>query len=247
MDQVHRVTRIIDQAFEEKKFCPAVFIDVSQAFDCVWQEGLLFKLSGILPGNYCKLLKSYLEERTFCVTFNTATTEKCLIKAGVPQGSVIGPLLYLLYTYDLPIQENVTTAMFADDTAILSVNKSHAVATDNLQHSINKIALWCQKWKIKLNQAKSVHVNFTLRKYRFEPITMNGQILPESDHAKYLGMYLDSRLNWKHHVRKKRAEMDIKLRKMYWLLGWNSKLSLYNKRLVYVTILKPIWTYGVQL
>jgi hypothetical protein len=70
---------------------------------------------------------------------------------------------------------------------------------------------------------------------------------PHADSAKYLGMTLDVRLRWKAHIKKKKEEFNLKYRKMYWLLGRNSKLSIYNKLLLYKQILKPVWTYGLQL
>lgn len=75
VDQVHRVTSIIEEALEEKKYCSAVFLDVAQAFDKVWHEGLVCKLSRSLPGNYCRLLESYLSGRRFRVVQNGAKSE----------------------------------------------------------------------------------------------------------------------------------------------------------------------------
>jgi len=86
------------------------------------------------------------------------------ISAGIPQSSVSGPILHLLYTADIPNDDNTTLAMFADDTAILSTRNSQLTATDNLQKSIDNIFAWTRCWKIKINDDKSVHVNYTLRK-----------------------------------------------------------------------------------
>lgn len=84
IEQVQRVITLIESAFEEKKYCAAVFLDVSQAFDRVWHEGLIHKLSRLLPGNLCKLLESYLENRRFRVIHEDETSEFKPIKAGVP-------------------------------------------------------------------------------------------------------------------------------------------------------------------
>jgi hypothetical protein len=65
--------------------------------------------------------------------------------------------------------------------------------------------------------------------------------------AKYLGMTLDTKLWWKEHIKKKRDELIIKFRKMYWLLGRNSELSIYNKLILYKQVLRPVWSYGIQL
>jgi len=248
IDQVHRVTAKIEQAFEEKKYCCAVFLDVSQAFDKVWHEGLIYKISKLVPKNYCQLLESYLSERKFRVSHEEACSNFYKAIAGVPQGSVLGPLLYLLYTADIPTTEKTFIGTFADDTAILASSESQSEAVEYLQLALDKIIQWTKNWKIKLNELKSVHVTYALRHKNCNIHTfLNGVQIPQAESAKYLGMHLDSKLNWKHHVRKKAEQIKIKQREMYWLIGRHSKLSLNCKRLIYESIIKPIWTYGIQL
>lgn len=248
IDQVHRVTTVIEKAFEEKKFCPAVFLDVSQAFDRVWHQGLIHKLSKILPQNVCQLLESYLIERKFRVSQTDALSNLHPILAGVPQGSVLGPFLYLIYTADIPVTENTFIGTFADDTVIMSTSDSQQHAVNNLQYALDKISRWTIDWKIKLNESKSVHVTYALRQTNNNLHTyLNGVQIPQQNSAKYLGLHLDNRLNWKHHVRQKAEQIKIKQRQMYWLVGHYSKLNLYSKRLIYQSIIKPIWTYGIQL
>ena len=77
--------------------------------------------------------------------------------------------------------------------------------------------------------------------------SLNSIEIPQATEAKYLGMHLDRRLTWKSHIFKKRKQLSIQLRKMYWLLGRKSPLSLENKLLIYKCILKPVWCYGIQL
>lgn len=247
IDQVHRIVSVIEKSLEEKKICTALFLDVAQAFDKVWHKGLLCKIHKTLPQEYYTILKSYINQRFFRIKCGGSYSTLKEIKAGVAQGSVIGPLLYLLYTSDLPQSEDTVTATFADDTALLAVGNTPTEATDKIQASINNVISWTKKWRIKLNEDKSVLINFTNRKFNPIPVSVNSKIIPYSNSAKYLGMTLDSGLRWKEHIKKKKEELNIKFKKMYWLLGRHSVLSTHNKLLIYKQVLKPVWTYGIQL
>lgn len=247
IDQVHRITNTIEKALEEKKVCSAVFLDVAQAFDKVWHDGLKYKLHRDLPRPYYELLSSYLEERFFRVRYDKDYSDLKNISAGVPQGSVLGPVLYLLFTADIPLDKNVMMATFADDTAILATDKSVNQTVNNLQTAMNKIHNWTQRWRIKLNETKSTHINFTYKKVVSLQIYIDGHAIPITNTAKYLGMTLDVKLKWNEHVKKKKEELKAKYRKLYWLMGRNSELSIHNKIKLYNQILKPIWSYGIQL
>jgi hypothetical protein len=93
----------------------------------------------------------------------------------------------------------------------------------------------------------NLNINFTNRRYEHIPVTINNQKVPYANTAKYLGMTLDAKLRWKAHVKKKREKLGLRYKKIYWLIGRNSSLSLHNKLLLYKQILKPLWTYGIQL
>lgn len=247
LDQVHRITNVIEKALEEKKVCSTVFLDVTQAFDKVWHKGLKYKMKKNLPRQLSDILESYISDRYFRIKYEQAYSVLQKINAGVPQGSVLGPLLYLLYTSDIPEPENNTLATYADDTAILAVGNSHEEAAEKLQNTVNKINTWTKNWRIQLNETKSIHINFTNKTNQHIPININGNPIPYSNTAKYLGITLDAKLRWKAHIKKKREELGIKYRKMYWLIGRNSKMSLNNKLMLYKQILKPTWSYGIQL
>jgi retron-type reverse transcriptase len=129
IEQTYRVVQQIHEALETKQYCSVAFLDISQAFDRVWHIGLLYKLRRALPLNYFLLLKSYILSRHFLVKVVTDQSALTSINAGVPQGSVLGPLLYLLYTADLPTSPGTPTATFADDTSILTMDNDPVVAS----------------------------------------------------------------------------------------------------------------------
>ena len=138
-------------------------------------------------------------------------------------------------------------ATFADDVAVLSTSKDPAVASNILQNNLNDIENWLHRWRIHINETKSAHVTFTLKHVNSPPVTINNIIIPQAQSAKYLGIHLDKRLTWKTHIWNKRLQLNTKIMKLNWLLSNRSKLSLKNKVLLYKVILKPIWTYGIQL
>jgi hypothetical protein len=110
IEQTHRIVRRINEALENKQYCSAAFLDISQAFDKVRHTGLLYKLRHSFPLNYFLILKSYLHSRHFLVKVEAENTELLPLNTGVPKGSVLGSLLlYLLYTADLPTSPKSTT------------------------------------------------------------------------------------------------------------------------------------------
>lgn len=246
IEQIHRLTTRIHKEFETKRYCSAIFLDISQVFDKVWHDGILYKIKQNLP-HYFNILKSYLQERHFMVKQDDAVSQLHKITAGVPQGSVLGLVLYLLYTADLLNTNGITTATYADDTALLAAHENPIIALEILQKGIDEIHCWTRKWRIKINETKSIQVTFTTRKDTCPIVTINKQPVSQADDAKYLGIYLDRRLTWKKHIFTKCKQLGHQLSKMYWLIGGTSQLSMNSKLLLYKSILKPIWTYGIQL
>jgi len=110
-----------------------------------------------------------------------------------------------------------------------------------------KPCLWLKKWPTKVNETKSIQVTFTSKRSVCPSVQLNNKHLAQPDDVNYLGIHLDRKLTWCKHIITKRQQLDLKLRKLCWIIGRKSQLSLENKLLVYKAILKPIWTYGVQL
>lgn len=247
IEQVHRIVQIIQNSLEAKETCTGVFLDVKQAFDKVWHPGLLYKLKKVVPHPLYLLLKSYLQERSFYVKLHDERSEIYSMSAGVPQGSVLGPVLYTLYTSDFPDRGDVNTAMFADDTALIAVDKDNSRVLTKLQTALAEIEIWLKRWRVRVNESKCAQITFTLKNVVCPSVKINGKIVPQQDEVKYLGIHLDKKLTWATHVDKKRKQLDIKLRQLHWMLGRCTGLSIENKLLIYKIIVKPVWTYGLML
>jgi hypothetical protein len=125
------------------------------------------------------------------------------IKADVPQGSVLGPTLYTLFTSDLPTSSNTNLGRIVDVTAILSVHEEPDTAASNLQHHLSALQNLFEKWRIKINANKSCYITFTLRKRPTPDVCISGTQMPPKTEIKYLGMIMDSKLTWKQLVVKK--------------------------------------------
>jgi len=127
------------------------------------------------------IIKSYLLQRSFRVKFGKVVTKLKDINFGIPQGNVLGQMLYLLYTADLPVALDTITAIYADDTAVLAVHKDHIEASQRLQESLFYIQIWLKKWRVRVNGAKSVHVTFTARRKTCPPVILNGLRIPRAE------------------------------------------------------------------
>jgi hypothetical protein len=137
-----------------------------------------------------------------------------------------------MFTSDFPQEPNITTGTFVDDTVILTSHNDVLRASSCLQEYVIILQRWLQKWKIKINESKSTHLTFTLRNDPSPPLSLNNVEIPPATTVKYLGMHLESKLNWKDHIIKKRKQMDLRHKELYWLLGRKSNLSIDNKRLL---------------
>ena len=117
--QIHRITDIISQTLKSKHYFTGVFFYVAQAFDCVWHAGLFFKIY-FLPSPLYLIIKSFLSNRSFAVLYENELSQIHYIKASAPQGSILAPTLYNIFTSDIPHSENTTLATFANNKGIIS-------------------------------------------------------------------------------------------------------------------------------
>ena len=209
----------IHQAFENPKSLEvrAVFLDISKAFDKVWHDGLIFKLkqNGI-SGNLLKLFENYLNNRKQCVVLNGSCSDYSTIESGVPQGSVLGPLLFLIYINDLERNIKSNINLFADDTMLFSTVKDPIISANDLNHDLDIINQWAHQWKMEFNPdptKQATEVLFSCKKSspNHPQLIFNGTFVEKVNEHKHLGLILDSTLSFKKHLSEKivKAKMNI--------------------------------------
>ena len=218
----------IHECFENPKSLEvrSVFLDISKAFDKVWHEGLLFKLkqNGI-DGNLLKMFGSYLEDRHQRVVLNGSHSEYAKLKSGVPQGSVLGPLLFLVYINDLEKNIKSNVKFFADDTMLYSIVNDVSLSADELNHDLDLICQWAHQWKMQFNpdptkQANEIIFSCKRSKPTHPPLSFNGSPVVKVEEQKHLGLILRPNLCFKKHINEK----AIKAKKM---IGVIKHLSMY--------------------
>ena len=196
----------ISKTFDKKIQTHSIYTDFQRAFDVVPHELLLLKMNrrfGI-EGNVLRWFNSYLYNRKQRVVINGSHSDWYTATSGVPQGSIIGPTLFIMYINDIvDCVHNAEILLFADDCKIYK-DVSSIIDCDLLQHDLNRINEWCQKWHMKLHPDKCYFMNFSLK--RTHDVTSNYYIgdIPQKRvfEMKDLGVYFTPNLNFNLHISK---------------------------------------------
>ena len=144
----HEIYSSLDEGYEVR----GVFLDISKAFDKVWHAGLIFKLeqNGI-SGRLLRLIKDFLSNRKQCVVLNGQCSSWIDVQAGVPQGSILGPLLFLIYINDLPDNLVSNPKLLADETSLFSTVTDPNVMPNQINNDLHNISTWVYQCKMNFN------------------------------------------------------------------------------------------------
>ena len=223
-----------------KKIGYSCFIDLKKAFDTVDRKILLDKLYQYgLRGKIHKLMTNYLTGRKQYVYSNQSVSNMRECTKGVPQGSVLGPLLFLLYINDLPSASNVKLTLFADDTTVVDAQKF--ASKTKFQAELNKICNWCNNNKLLINQKKCKIMKFG-RDNLNEKFSFGNNVLAEVSDFRYLGIQMDNRLKFESHINNvcgKLAKFNGLLFKGRNYFSKNVLVKFYN------CYAKPFISYGL--
>ena len=200
---LHRVYDDWLEALNDGLSVSACFLDISKCFDSINHTILLHKLKryGIRNMEY-SWFKSYLSNRKLMVRLNNSMSEAQELKIGVPQGSILGPILFLLYENDLSSWVHPGLAnLYADDALLYAYGNSLKESSSNLQYSVNSASSWYEGNRLGLNGKKCECMNITYKLDKdHNVISINGNIINETDSTKYLGLMFDNDLSFKEHV-----------------------------------------------
>ena len=238
---------------ENSRYTIAVYLDLSKAFDTISHNMLLRKLHKYgIRGIALKWFTDYLSDRKMrmkCLTEKNREpdfSEYHKLDYGAPQGSCLGPLLFMIFVNDLHLNlEHTDCILFADDTTIYighkDINKLKLYVTKDLKN----LSDWFKANKLTLNLAKTVGMIFG-KKSKREPqapeIKIDGVVIPFVDSTKFLGIYIDTNLDWKRHV----AELILKLRRNTYMLRCSQNLLNTNcKKMLYYAQIQSHLSYGL--
>lgn len=244
--QLVRIVHNLAKAVDDSHYTLTCYFDLTKAFDRVWHAGLLAKLRHLgVAGQALAWFSSYLSSRTQCVRVDGLTCAFQPVPGGVPQGSVLGPLLFLVYTHDLPhaIRNARTTCnQFADDTALTSSSANRAQTVTDLQTSVASTGQWLTNWRLAANSLKTVVVETTRRAIPTDAaISLNGSTLRTSTSQRHLGIILSTDLRWTaqvNHVLARAAPLLCLLRRL------RSSLSVSALCIFYKLYIRPVLEYA---
>ncbi len=226
----------------------AIFLDLKKAFDTVDPQILLQKILAIgIQETEFKWFSDYFTNRTQKVKIDDATSSSLPITCGVPQGSILGPLLFTLYINDLSgVVKHSKVVLYADDTALFVSGKSVSEIQLGLSEDIDAVGKWLQENKLTLNAKKTKVMMFgsqqrLSRVHEGLEIKINGEILEQVTHFKYLGLWFDGVLNWKHHT-------DVTSKKIAQRIGIQARIrpfiSTATANSLFKSMIAPIIAYG---
>lgn len=242
LDVLEQVTNGIDQS----KTSIGCFLDLRKAFDTVDHNILLSKLLHYgLRGKAHAWITSYLNNRQQYVSLQNIKSNICVTTCGVPQGSILGPLLFLVYINDIcSSSKHFHFVLFADDTNIFISDKNINRLQDNTNQELNKLSDWFKANKLSLNIEKTNYIVFSKKKIRKLDLRINNQSIQEVNSTKFLGVYLDKDISWKTHCDYVRQKL-IKINAITYRI--RDCLDLKTLKTIYHSLFLPHLTYCLEI
>ena len=193
----------VSSAIDNQEFSVGIFIDLSKAFDTINHSILIEKLHYYgIRGTALDWFRSYLQLRSQYVYLNGVQSSMLSVTCGVPQGSILGPLLFILYINDINnCCDNLRLILFADDTNLFYSNRVYSELERIINTDLDKLSSWFKANKLSLNAVKTNFIVFGHKKIpRDLNLVLDGNVLDRTDCVKFLGIYVDEKLTWNNHL-----------------------------------------------
>ena len=257
VDQLGRLSQRIFDAFETRKPHRAVLVllDFARAYDRVWRAALLCKMARMgIPGCFIRWIRAFLSDRRARVRWGAARSDSRVFQEGLPQGSVLAPLLWLVYVNDIDegMPEHISRSLFADDVALLACARTAGDCDTLLQPCLNMIDDWLQRWKVTPSVSKCAATMFSLDPQesggKVKPeLRLRDETLPYARNPTFLGIKFDPQLTFTDHVEELKTKMARRSQCLKALAGktWGSHRRTI--RAAYIGYVRALFDYGAAI
>jgi len=234
----------IYEALEQGKDVCFVSLDASSAFDRVWHKGLLFKLKQIgITGKLLLWIEDYLTNRKQRVVIGGKKSAWTAIKAGVPQGSILGPLLFLIYVNDIVNLIECEILLFADDTSLLEAVENPQLSMEKLNRDLQRLCEWATQWLVTFNPSKTRYmiISKKLLPQNYDPLFLDGKQLERAQSHTQLGITFNAKMTWDDHIRNK---CTVASKRITVLKRLHNRVPRETKLTIYKSFIRPVLEYG---
>ena len=243
--QLLYIVHSIRTNWANNKLTQGLFLDVSAAFDKVWHKALIAKLNQIgVDGTFLSTLQNYLSDRKQVVVVDGVKSDVLNVEAGVPQGSRLGPLLFIIYVNDITNNLESDILIFADDTSLLASGNDPVETAAMLNRDLVKITDWATKWKVTFNAGKSRDIIFSKKVLNNSPpLVFNNTNVERVNTHKHLGVFLTSSLDWSKQVH----EMCLKANRKLSVLRSVKFLNRQTLDILYKLTVRSVIDYALPV
>ena len=239
----------VNKAFSNKESTLAVFLDIHKAYDMVWRKGVIIKLQKMgVGGRMSRWIDNFLSNRSIRVRVNGIFSAIKIVMNGVPQGSVISPILFNIIVNDIPkMFQNIKVSQYADDIAIWKSGRNLKFLAKQIQKGLDDLSKWCHNWGFKISAPKTVGMVFT-RKTSTPALSLSleGNRIKLDHVTRFLGLIFDSRLSWAKHIEHIINKCKPRLNLLRCISGtdWGADGKLlYN---LYRALIRSVLDYGCE-
>lgn len=248
--QILRTGKIITDALATEHSVSMISTDLSRAFDSINHKGLIKKLQNRdVPNNIIKIIENYLEGRNLRGRFRTTTTEEKPIPHGVPQGSILGPIIFNLYVHDIWDKRDhirgLKLSQYADDLCILNKDKNPDNATLRAEWVAEAIIDYYTRWGLKCNLEKTECIMFSKKKIYRPTVKLKQQTLHYQKQIRYLGVIFDKHMKMNQHTEKVIKKVKQVRGALGPIIGYKAKTDLDTKVAIIQACILPLMDYGV--